>query len=462
MREEYLEEDVPLADGGDEKEIISGEDSLESEREINGDIEEQEREERVDEIDSSDYDSLKVYLKEIGNISLLSRDEEVEVAKAIEQSNQTIIRHIFSLPFVVEFMASLTPGEVNALDVINVDYNDARKAAAAIKKLFSAAKEIKNILQAAKKQKTGNGSGTSGWLTERDLNRIIGLINDLGVKISFVDILCDELDKRMQAEDFQAEKETGLSITEAKKIAQFISQARDQRNYFKTALVEANFRLVVSVAKKYMRTGLSFKDIIQEGNIGLMRAAEKFNYQRGYKFSTYATCWIRQTILRALADQARIIKIPVHMLDSIQRVERFRKEFIQERGYEPGAEEIAANLNMPVDKVQTILRMPGEPVSLETPVGDGEDSRLSDLIEDKSLSFSPADQAFSEEMSDRIAAAISTLNSKEQKIVRMRFGIGEERDYTLEECGRTLDLTRERIRQIEVKAIRKLRKRIKM
>ena len=225
----------------------------------------------------------------------------------------------------------------------------------------------------------------------------------------------------------------------------------------KRALIEANLRLVISIAKKYMGKGLSFSDLIEEGNIGLMRACDKFEYRRGYKFSTYATWWIRQAVTRAIADQSRTIRIPVHMVEAINRIIKATRELVQELGREPLAEEIAYKIELPVEKVRGILKVSREPVSLETPIGDDEESHLSDFIEDKAA-LSPLDAAIQNDLKAQIEKMLCTLNSKEQMILRKRFGIGDDAaPQTLDEVGKEFEVTRERIRQIEVGAIRKLR-----
>ena len=253
--------------------------------------------------------------------------------------------------------------------------------------------------------------------------------------------------------------ENKVALVSAKQLTQTlraIRRAEDKVDNGKAALIEANLRLVVSIAKKYTNRGLQFLDLIQEGNVGLMKAVDKFEYQRGYKFSTYATWWIRQAITRAIADQARTIRIPVHMIETINKLVRTSRHLVQRLGREPTPEEIGAKLDIPVDKVRKILRIAKEPISLETPIGEEEDSHLSDFIEDKTVS-SPLEAAVRYDLQRQISGALCTLTPREAKVLRKRFGIGENSDHTLEEVGQDFDVTRERIRQIEAKALRKLR-----
>jgi len=300
--------------------------------------------------------------------------------------------------------------------------------------------DARNSLRIMRKKaiKKGSLSPVKGGLRLKDLEEMDRIARDVKRKVGRMEVEC------------------GLSSDQIKEAVKAIEKGEAQAKEAKSEMVKANLRLVISIARRYINRGLQFLDLIQEGNIGLMKAVDKFEYQRGYKFGTYATWWIRQAITRAIIDQARTIRIPVHMNDIINKLNRTSRTLVQENGREPTLEEIAKRMGMSLDKVEKVFKITKRPVSLETPIGEEGDGRLGDFIEDKEV-ISPQDAAISSNMAKRIQKVLSTLNEREEKILRMRFGIGEKHDHTLDEVGQYFELTRERIRQIEEKALRKLK-----
>jgi RNA polymerase primary sigma factor len=290
---------------------------------------------------------------------------------------------------------------------------------------------------------------------ETDINWIDDFIKANGKQAEALELVREDV-ARLQRQLIALEGQTGLTIGDIKDINRRMSIGEARARRAKKEMVEANLRLVISIAKKYTNRGLQFLDLIQEGNIGLMKAVDKFEYRRGYKFSTYATWWIRQAITRSIADQARTIRIPVHMIETINKLNRISRQMLQEMGREPTPEELGERLEMPEDKVRKVLKIAKEPISMETPVGDDEDSHLGDFIEDTSIT-QPVDSATSTSLSDATRDVLGGLTAREAKVLRMRFGIDMNTDHTLEEVGKQFDVTRERIRQIEAKALRKLR-----
>jgi RNA polymerase primary sigma factor len=484
-------------------------------------------------------DPVRLYLKEMGSVALLSREGEIEIAKRIEEGKRDIAFVIYGMPMTIEFILSLRDqlknGKIDVREIVPIqeteedfeeeeverDYeelrlktleglNIVRKVSTSLKGLYEKArqaskdpaklKKIKKQIDAIREQVVDKMEAVNlhGVLKDRMVQRV----REMAIQIRTAEREIGSCQRRLgvsgeagaellrklcrDRKDFQAVKrKTGVSeetLQDIKKLYQaaksrirqleteealvsgeeikdavkHLDVAEEKVKRGKAELVEANLRLVVSIAKKYTNRGLQFLDLIQEGNIGLMKAVDKFEYKRGYKFSTYATWWIRQAITRAIADQARTIRIPVHMIETINKLIRTSRHLVQKLGREPTPEEIAERMDLPLDKVRKILKIAREPISLETPIGEEEDSHLGDFIEDKKA-ISPLEAAIRYDLQRQINSALETLTPREEKVLRKRFGIGEATDHTLEEVGQDFEVTRERIRQIEAKALRKLR-----